>query len=65
MPSNLLVTGGAEYDHIQKQIAEVKRENILLREEVYHYASLLTIEQEAMAMGFVKMDNPIYIETLQ
>src|SRR5689334_19289130 len=58
---NDLSTRGAEYAYIQDQITEVKKENILLREQVYHYSSLTTIEQEATVMGFVKMGEPIYI----
>ena len=56
-----LVTGGEEYDHIEKQIAEIKRENILLKEQIYQNSSLTTIEQRATAMGFVPMGQPIYL----
>jgi hypothetical protein len=59
--SNLLVTDGIDLGHMQDEITKLKKDNILLREQIYRASSFEELQQEAAASGFIPAGDPIYI----
>ena len=61
--SNMLSTDGIDLGRMQYEIAEVKKENTLLKEKIYTQASLNTVASQAATLGFIPEKSPEYIKT--
>lgn len=59
--SNRVATDGAQLSMLDQKIAEYKRENTLLQEQVLQASSLTNIEKNAQKLGFVDGESPIYL----
>ncbi|MGH7246037.1 MAG: hypothetical protein ACREGI_03830 [Candidatus Levyibacteriota bacterium] len=59
--SNILSTDGITLNNFTSQIDALKKENAVLREEVYTASSLTTISNDAGKLGFVEAKTPIVI----
>ena len=59
--SNSLITEGITLSRIQAQIAQVKKTNILLAENLYTTASYTHIASQAASLGFVEAKSPVYL----
>lgn len=46
-------TQGNEYEALQAEISELKKQNMLLRQQIYRHESLTTIASEAAGLGFI------------
>lgn len=51
---DLTITRGEELYQISEQVGRIRRQNMLLREQILHYSSLTYIASEAADMGFVE-----------
>ena len=61
--SNQISTAGAELAHLEKEVAEYKRKNIILKEQVLEASSLLTLSKKAEKQGFVQSKSQVYLNT--
>lgn len=59
--SNMLSTGGIELSNMQQQIADYKRQNAQLKEQIYTLSSLTTIQEKAEKLGFVADQSTLVI----
>ena len=59
--SNSIATGGAVVGQIRTEIAQVKKENGILREEIYQDASLTHVASAAAQMGIVEKSDELVL----
>lgn len=63
--SNFLTTDGVDLAQIKKEIAGLKKENIILREQIYTLSSLTEVASKAAALGFVPEKDTVFIQSSQ
>ncbi|HVZ58182.1 MAG TPA: hypothetical protein VG935_00300 [Patescibacteria group bacterium] len=59
--ANSISTTGIQLSRIEDQIASVKKENTIIREQVLTLSALTTIASEASEMGFVQSKSPLVV----
>lgn len=60
--SNELSTKGIELNTIQKKIDILKRENTLMKEQIYDVSSYKNIASSAATLGFEPEKSPIFVD---
>lgn len=58
--NNGFVGTGSKLSKVEQQIKEVRRENLLLKEEIFDGASLKKLSVEAYNLGFTKPEQVVY-----
>lgn len=59
--ANMLSTTGIELSGLQSDVAQYKKENMFLREQVLEHASLYHVASKASEMGFVNAKSHVYL----
>lgn len=59
--SNRFVTEGEKIKAANDQIKELKMENLALEDRIQQLSSLSYLEEQARAMGFIKIDKVEYL----
>ncbi len=57
--SNFLATQGNEVQQLQQQTAQLRKENIRLKNQVAEVSSLANLEIWADSKGFIKISQPL------
>lgn len=60
---NRLSTTGIELKNLQSQVANYKKENIILEEKILEASSLMNLSKEAKTLGFVNAKSQIYLSS--
>lgn len=63
--SNMLSTDGIDLGNMQSRLAQLKKENTLLREKIYTVGSLTHVASVAAGLGFVPEKSAEFIPTTQ
>lgn len=58
---NKLSTEGAVLQNLQAETARVKKDNLMVKEQLLHEEALTTIEEKARAKGFQEIKKYIYL----
>jgi cell division protein FtsL len=61
--SNQISTAGTELAKLEQQVAEYKRQNIVLKEQVLEASSLTNISKKAETLGFAPTKSQVYLNT--
>ena len=61
--ANKISTTGSELALLQNKVADLKRENAVLQEEILTAASLTNISNEADKLGFAVSKSEVYLST--
>lgn len=63
--SNAFSTDGITLDNIQQKIADIERENMILKEKIYTLSAYTTISADASAEGFVDDKSTLVVGGVQ
>lgn len=63
--SNFLATDGIDLASIKNQIAALKKENLILKQQIYTLSSLTEVASKAAILGFVPENNIVFLNKPQ
>lgn len=61
--ANKVATTGSQLAILQNKVADLKRENSILQEQILSIASLTNISEKAHTLGFVTTKSEVYLNT--